>query len=156
MMAMAYGNVYVAKVAIGAKDAQTVKAFAEAESYPGTSIILAYSHCIAHGFDLINGPAQQKGAVESGHWPLFRWDPRRLAEGQIPLVMDSAPPTMKIADYARNETRYRMVERANPERFANLMAQAQRETTNRFSVYQQLAAMHLPEGAKAGEPDPEA
>ncbi len=149
MMAMAYGNVYVAKVAMGAKDAQTVKAFAEADSYPGTSIIIAYSHCIAHGFDLINGPAQQKGAVESGHWPLFRWDPRRLAEGQSPLVMDSDPPTMKIADYARNETRYRMVERANPERFGRLMEQAQRETTNRFAVYQQLAAMHLPEGAKA-------
>lgn len=148
MMAMAYGNVYVAKVAMGAKDAQTVRAFQEAESYPGTSIIIAYSHCIAHGIDMLNGPNQQKLAVESGHWPLFRWDPRRMAEGQSPLQMDSGEPTMSIADYARNETRYRMVERANPSRFNRLMTQAQKETTNRFAVYQQLAAMYLPTADK--------
>ena len=76
LMAMTYGHVYVAKVAFGAKDQQTVKAFAEAESYPGTSLIIAYSHCIAHGYDMARGPEQQKLAVDSGHWPLYRFDPR--------------------------------------------------------------------------------
>ncbi|MDR2696902.1 MAG: pyruvate:ferredoxin (flavodoxin) oxidoreductase, partial [Holophagales bacterium] len=110
MIAMAYGNVYVAKVAIGAKDAQTVKAFIEAESYDGPSVILAYSHCIAHGFDLINGCEQQKLAVDSAHWPLYRFDPRRVEQGLPPLQMDSSEPRTDLASYVRNETRYRMIE----------------------------------------------
>ena len=105
MIAMTYGNVYVAKVAMGAKDTQVVKAFQEAESFDGPSIIVAYSHCIAHGFDLVKGCEQQKLAVDSGHWPLFRYDPRRVLVGEAPLQMDSAAPKVELGSYIRNETR---------------------------------------------------
>lgn len=148
MMAMAYGNVYVAHVALGYKDAQTVKAFAEAESYQGTSIIIAYSHCIAHGFDLIKGPQQQGLAVESGAWPLYRYDPRRMQQGLNPLQLDSSKPSVGLRDYVMNETRYRMVERANPDRFNMLMKAAEKEITTRFSVYEQIAAMDMGGGKK--------
>jgi len=144
MIAMAYGNVYVAKVAIGAKDVQTVKAFQEAESYDGPSIILAYSHCIAHGFDLIQGCEQQKLAVDSAHWPLFRYDPRRIEKGESPLIMDSPAPKIDLGTYVRNETRYRMVERTNPEHFKHLLASAQREVTNRYASYENLAKLTMP------------
>ncbi|MEI7745863.1 MAG: 4Fe-4S dicluster domain-containing protein, partial [Chloroflexota bacterium] len=117
LMAMAYGDVYVARVAFGAKDAQTAKAFAEAESYHGTSIIIAYSHCIAHGYDMAWGCEQQKLAVASGIWPLFRFDPRRIAQGQPPLALDSGAPTATVAQYQRGETRFRMVEKQDPVRF---------------------------------------
>ncbi len=143
MIAMAYGGVYVAKVAFGFRDAQTVKAFQEAESYNGPSIILAYSHCIAHGYDLAHGCDQQKLAVDSGHWPLFRFDPRRLDKGEAPLQMDSGAPKVSMMDYVRNETRYRMIEQQNPEGFKKLMAQAQLDTTNRYSVYEQLAKLSV-------------
>jgi pyruvate-ferredoxin/flavodoxin oxidoreductase len=139
MMAMAYGYVYVAKVAFGAKDAQTVKAFQEAESYPGTSLIIAYSHCIAHGYDLAHGLNQQKLAVESGYWPLYRFDPRRAAEGQIPFVLESAPPKINLGTYARNESRYRMVEQSFPERFKQLLEEAQHEVHYRYGLYERLA-----------------
>ena len=153
MMAMAYGNVYVAKVSLGAKDAQTVKAFEEADSYPGTSIIIAYSHCIAHGYDLINGPEQQRLAVESGHWPLLRFDPRRIAQGLSPLQMDSAAPKIALTEFTKNETRFRMVERQNPEHFRKLMDCAQHEQANRFAVYEQIAHMAMP---KCTEAEPKA
>jgi pyruvate-ferredoxin/flavodoxin oxidoreductase len=154
MMAMAYGNVYVAKIAMGAKDAQTVKAFEEADAFPGTSIIIAYSHCIAHGYDLINGCEQQRLAVDSGHWPLFRFDPRRITTGQSPLVMDSGMPKIELTEFTKNETRFRMVERQHPENFKLLMKTAQRELVNRFAVYDQIARMAMPSGDKtpAGEP----
>jgi len=141
MIAMSYGNVYVAKVALGARDAQTVKAFQEAESYEGPSLILAYSHCIAQGFDLVKGAEQQKLAVESGHWPLFRFDPRRAANGEAPLQMDSAAPKVDLASYIMNENRYRVVERANPEGFKQILAQAQNDITNRFAVYENMAKL---------------
>jgi pyruvate-ferredoxin/flavodoxin oxidoreductase len=144
MIAMVYGNVYVAKVAMGAKDAQVAKAFMEAESYDGPSLILAYSHCIAHGFDLAKGCEQQKLAVDSGHWPLFRYDPRRVAEGLSPLQMDSQAPKIDLASYIRNETRFRMIEQQNPEHFKDLLAMAQREVTNRFATYQNLANLTMP------------
>jgi len=144
MIAMVYGNVYVAKVAMGAKDAQTAKAFQEAESYDGPSLILAYSHCIAHGYDLVHGLDQQKLAVDSGHWPLFRYDPRRVYEGQGPLVMDSPAPKIDLGTYVRNETRYRMIEQQNPERFKHLLAMAQRDTTNRYAAYENLAKLTMP------------
>ncbi len=149
MIAMTYGGIYVAKVAFGARDAQTVKAFQEAESYPGPSLILAYSHCIAHGYDLSLGAEQQKLAVDSGHWPLFRFDPRRLDQGEVPLQMDSPAPKIPLGQYVRNETRYRMVEQQNPEHFKQLLEAAQRETTNRYSVYEQLAKLSV--GAKGQE-----
>ena len=144
MIAMAGGNVYVAKVAMGAKDVQTVKAFQEAESFDGPSIIIAYSHCIAHGFDLIQGCEQQKLAVDSGHWPLFRFDPRRIALGESPLQMDSPAPKIELGAYVRNETRYRMVEQANPAHFKELLASAQREVTNRYAAYENLAKLTMP------------
>ncbi len=144
MIAMAYGNVYVAKVAMGAKDVQVAKAFQEAESYDGPSIIIAYSHCIAHGYDLVKGCEQQKLAVDSGHWPLFRYDPRRVEQGEGPLQMDSSAPKIDLGSYVRNETRYRMVEQQNPEHFRHLLAMAQREVTNRFATYENLAKLTMP------------
>jgi pyruvate-ferredoxin/flavodoxin oxidoreductase len=144
MIAMAYGNVYVARVAAGAKDAQTVKAFIEAESYDGPSIIIAYSHCIAHGYDLVNGCEQQKLAVDTGYWPLYRFDPRRITKGEAPLVMDSPAPKVALADYVKNETRYRMVQQAFPERFKELMAAAQVDVNQRYEVHANLARLVYP------------
>jgi pyruvate-ferredoxin/flavodoxin oxidoreductase len=143
MIAMTYGGIYVAKVAFGFRDAQTVKAFQEAESYKGPSLILAYSHCIAHGYDMAHGCDQQKLAVDSGHWPLFRFDPRRLDKGEAPLQMDSGAPKVPLGTYVRNETRYRMVEQQNPEHFKKLLDQAQLDATNRYSVYEQLAKLSV-------------
>ena len=139
---MAYGNVYVARVAFGAKDAQTVKAFVEADSFPGPSLIIAYSHCIAHGYDMQFGANQQKLAVETGYWPLYRHDPRRLAEGQPALRLDSAAPKGRLPDYARNETRFRMVEQQDPERFRDLMALGQKQIYDRYALYEHLARPH--------------
>ena len=155
MIAMTYGNVYVAKVAFGAKDAQTVRAFQEADSYTGTSLIIAYSHCIAHGFDLAFGAEQQKLAVDSGSWPLYRWDPRRIALGESPLKMDSAPGKVDVSTYMRNETRFRMVEQQDPKRFAKLLERARVEITNRFVAYEHLAKLAMPvrpEAEAAAEP----
>ncbi len=144
MIAMTYGSVYVAKVAFGAKDAQTVRAFQEADSFPGTSIVIAYSHCIAHGFDLAFGAEQQKLAVDSGSWPLYRWDPRRIALGENPLKLDSAPGKVDVATYMRNETRFRMVEQQDPKRFAKLLERARIEIGNRFVAYEHLAKLAMP------------
>ena len=146
MMAMGYGNVYVARVAFGAKDTQTVQAFLEAEAHPGPSLIIAYSHCIAHGYDMAYGAEQQKLAVSSGVWPLYRFDPHRVAHGEPPLKLDSAPPKTAVRDYMRNETRFRMVENQDPERFKRLMAAAERDAAQRFAVYQQLAGVTIPTG----------
>jgi pyruvate-ferredoxin/flavodoxin oxidoreductase len=151
MLAMTYGNVYVARVAFGAKDNQTVRAFLEADSYAGTSIIVAYSHCIAHGYDLAYGAEQQKLAVESGMWPLYRWDPRRIATGESPLKLDSAPGKVDVGQYMRNETRFRMVERMDPKRFAMLLERQKREVTNRFAAYEHLAKLAMPARSEEGE-----
>ncbi|WP_428939808.1 pyruvate:ferredoxin (flavodoxin) oxidoreductase [Fontivita pretiosa] len=139
LMAMAYGNVYVARVAFGAKDVQTVKAFLEAESYRGPSLIIAYCHCIAHGYDLAFGADQQKLAVESGYWPLYRYDPRRLASGQSPLQLDSTPPKAPLTEFVKNETRFRMVERQDPARFRELIAASQQYAARQLALYQELA-----------------
>jgi pyruvate-ferredoxin/flavodoxin oxidoreductase len=144
LMAMGYGHVYVARLALGAKDAQSVSAFLEAESYPGPSLLIAYSHCIAHGYDMSLGAEQQKLAVGSGAWPLYRFDPRRVVAGEPPLRLDSGPPKGRVADYMRNETRFRMVEKLDPERFKRLLARAEREAAERFAVYQQLAGLTIP------------
>jgi pyruvate-ferredoxin/flavodoxin oxidoreductase len=140
LMAMSYGNVYVASVAFGAKDVQTVKAFVEAESYRGPSLIIAYSHCIAHGYDMLHGPDQQKIAVETGYWPLFRYDPRRLAAGEPALQLDSAAPKGSLTDFVRNETRFRMVQQADSTRYNALLDTAQQNIASRFELYQMLAA----------------
>ncbi len=146
-MAMTYGHVYVAQVAFGAKDAQTVRAFLEAESYPGPSLIIAYSHCIAHGYDLARGLEQQKMAVDCGVWPLYRFDPRRTAIGENPLKLDSKPPKVAFEQFALSETRFRMLMKSNPERAKKLLADAQRSIQARYDVYQQLAKMQFGPGS---------
>ena len=145
MMAMAYSHVYVARIAFGAKDAQTVKALIEAEAYPGTSLVIAYSHCIAHGYDLSSGLEQQKLAVDSGHWPLFRFDPRRTERGEPALQLDSGEPKVSLETYMRNESRYRMVEQAQPARFKMLVEAAKADIRDRYALYAELA------GHKAGK-----
>ncbi len=139
LMAMAYGSVYVARVAFGAKDAQTVKAFQEAEAYPGPSLIIAYSTCIAHGYDLAQGLDQQKLAVETGYWPLFRYDPRRAADGLPAMQLESAAPRGDVGKYMRNESRFRVVEQMYPERYAVLLAGAQAHVLERYALYSQMA-----------------
>lgn len=150
MLAMTYGHVYVARVAFGAKDAQTVKAFQEAESYPGPSLILAYSHCIAHGYDMAFGLDQQKKAVDSGIWPLYRFDPRRIEQGEAPLQLDSAPGKIKVREYMKGEARFMMVEKQDPKRFAHLQELAERVAHQRFALYQQLSEIHLPSSRDSG------
>ena len=136
--------VYVARVAFGAKMVQTAQAFVEAESCDGPSLIIAYSHCIAHGYDMANGAAQQKLAVDSGVWPLYRFDPRRIPKGEPPLHLDYGPPKAKVADYMRNESRFRMVERANPARYKAFLKESQAAAERRYSVYSQLAGIKVP------------
>jgi pyruvate-ferredoxin/flavodoxin oxidoreductase len=150
MIAMAYGSVYVAHVAFGAKDAQTVKAFQEADAYDGPSIIIAFSHCIAHGYDLEKGLEQQKLAVDTGYWPLYRFDPRRLANGENPLQIDSPAPKGEVSRFMANETRFRVVQQQNPERYKNLVTAAQREVTMRYGLYEQMAKLHYTNGKTTG------
>ena len=147
LIATTYGSVYVARVAFGAKDAQTVTAFREAESYDGPSLIIAYSHCVAHGYSLSQGLEQQKRAVACGYWPLFRFDPRRTANGENPMKLDSSPPKASLAEFTRNETRFQMLERINPERSAMLQQMAAASVKERFALYQQLAANGAPAAA---------
>ena len=141
MIAMSYGTIYVAQVAMGASDAQCVKAFIEAESYPGPSLIIAYSHCIAHGINMRTGFEQQKKAVESGLWPLYRFDPRLAEQGKNPLQLDSKAPSMPLKDYAYNEARYTMLTKSKPEEAVRLMDLAQQDVTTRWRLMQQLAAI---------------
>ncbi len=141
MMAMTYGNVYVAQVAIGANDAHTIRAFLEAEAYNGPSLIIAYSHCIAHGIDMAKGLNQQKLAVESGYWPLYRYNPMLKAEGKNPLQLDSKGPQIPLREYAYNETRYRMLEQSHPEVAARLLAAAQEAVYEQWRKYRHLASM---------------
>jgi pyruvate-ferredoxin/flavodoxin oxidoreductase len=149
--AMSYGHVYVARIAFGANYNQTVKAFVEADSYRGPSLIIAYSHCIAHGYDMAHGAEQQKRAVESWVWPLYRFDPRRVAAGEPPLHLDSGPPRGKVKDYMQAETRFRMVEKLDPARFKRFVAEAQRQAEGRLHVYQQLAGVTLAEPGGGGD-----
>jgi pyruvate-ferredoxin/flavodoxin oxidoreductase len=154
LIATTYGSVYVARVAFGAKDAHTVTAFREAESYAGPSLIIAYSHCVAHGYSLAQGLEQQKRAVACGYWPLFRFDPRRTAAGENPMKLDSAPPKASLAEFTRNETRFQMLERINPERSAMLQQMAAASVKERFALYQQLAATTEPAAAATQSPKP--
>lgn len=140
-LAMDYENVYVARVAYGAKDTQTLNAFLEAESYPGTSLIIAYSPCIAHGVDMSRNHIQQNLAVNSGHWPLMRFDPRRGDKNQNPLRLDSKPPSVAYREFVQSETRFEMLWHAHPERAEILLSEAEKEVQDRYHRYQQLAAM---------------
>jgi pyruvate-ferredoxin/flavodoxin oxidoreductase len=141
MMAMTYGNVYVAQVAMGANDAHTVRTFLEAEAYDGPSLIIAYSHCIAHGIDMAKGMNQQKLAVDSGYWLLYRYNPTLKAEGKNPLQLDSKAPKVPLSDYIYNETRYRMLTQSNPEAAKRLLALAQEAVNEHWQKYEQLANM---------------
>jgi pyruvate-ferredoxin/flavodoxin oxidoreductase len=142
LLAMTYGTVYVAQVALGANDTQTVKAILEAESYDGPSLVIAYAHCIAHGIEISKGLEQQARAVECGHWPLYRFDPRAASAGKSPLTLDSRPPKISFTDYAYEETRYKMLKALDPGTAERLAAEAQRDVTFRRRLYEQLAALH--------------
>jgi len=142
--AMSYGHVYVARVAFGAKINQTVQAFLEAERHPGPSLVIAYSPCIAHGYDLRHGNTQQKLVVESGIWPLYRFDPLRMETGEPALRLDSRKPKVPVSEYMKGETRFRMVERMDPGRFRRLQAEAQKQALRQFSIYEQLAGITVP------------
>jgi len=145
LMAMSAGHAYVAQVALGGRDAQALRAFQEAEAYPGPSLIIAFSPCIAHGYDLRFGADQQKRAVESGYWPVYRYDPRRLDRGETPLVLDTTgPPKLGLADYVSQEARFRMVEQQDPPVFRELMASAERDLRNRIALYETLAHLAIP------------
>jgi len=144
LMAMNYGNVYVASIAFGARDAQTVRALREADEYSGPSLIIAYSHCIAHGYDMAFGADQQKRAVDSGVWPVYRFDPRRIDAGEPPLVVDMPGGKIPVQDYMRNEARFRMVERMDPERFREFARRSQLSAERRIATYQHLATLRLP------------
>jgi pyruvate-ferredoxin/flavodoxin oxidoreductase len=141
LLAMTYGHIYVAHVAFGANDTQTVRAFLEAESYDGPSLIIAYAHCIAHGIDIKNGLAQQGRAVASGHWPLFRFDPRLGKDGGFPLMLDSKAPKIAFTDYAYQETRYKVLRSMDRESAERLALEAQHDVTARWKLYEQLASM---------------
>jgi pyruvate-ferredoxin/flavodoxin oxidoreductase len=140
-MAMTYGTVYVARVAMGANDTHTLRALREAEAFPGPSLVIAYSHCIAHGYDLRHGMDQQKAAVLSGHWPLLRYDPARAARGENPLQLDSRPPTLPLRHYAYAETRYTMLAHSDPDAAARLLTEAQEHIHTRWALYEHWAAM---------------
>ena len=141
MMAISYGYIYVAHVAMGASDSQTLRAFLEADAYDGPSLIIAYSHCIAHGINMRYGLDQQKLAVESGAWPLYRYNPQLLDEGKNPLKLDSKAPSIPVSEYAYNETRYRMLLQSDEARAEALMKLASADAEKRWNMYKQMADM---------------
>ena len=148
MMAMSYGNVYVASVAMGAKDEHTLKAFLEAEAYDGPSIIIAYSHCIAHGINMTTAMSDQKVAVDSGQWLLYRYNPERTLTGENPLTLDSRTPTRKVRDFLQQQTRFKMLLQSKPEDAKRLWQQAQQDAETRYRLYEYLA-QRKPEQAAA-------
>jgi pyruvate-ferredoxin/flavodoxin oxidoreductase len=141
MMAINYGRAYVAHIAMGGNDGQTMKAFAEAEAHNGPSLIIAYSHCIAHGYDMVYGIDQQKNAVQSGHWPLFRYNPALAKEGKNPFQLDSRAPSIPLEKYIYNETRYTMLVNSDPETAKELLHEAQENVNERWKLYQHMATM---------------
>ncbi len=147
LMAVNYGHVFVASVAIGAQDAHTVRVLRMAEAHPGPSLVIAYSPCIAHGYDLVFGADQQKRAVQSGIWPLFHYDPQQIERGEPPLVVDQPGGRLPVAEYMRNEARFRMVEKIDPAGFRRYAAGAQQAATRRMAVYEHIAQLRFPSGA---------
>ena len=149
MIAMTYGYIYTAQVAMGASDMQTLRAFREADAYDGPSLIIAYSHCINHGIDMKMGLNQQSLAVKSGVWPLYRYNPDLVKEGKNPLTLDYKEPSIPVKDFAYNETRYRMLTQTNEERAEMLLKEAQQDALNRWQKYSQMAAMsyEMPQSA---------
>jgi pyruvate-ferredoxin/flavodoxin oxidoreductase len=139
LIAVTYGNAFVARVALGANDTQTLRAFLEAEAFDGPSIIIAYSHCIAHGINMRTGLNNQKAAVESGYWPLFRFNPALFDQNQNPFKLDSKPPKIKLIDYAYMETRYKMLTKSHPDNAKKLIELAQQDVDRRWQMYEDLA-----------------
>ena len=139
MIAMSYGNVYVAQVSMGANDMQVIKAMNEAEAFDGPSIIIAYSHCIAQGFNLIDGLTHQKEAVDTGSWPLYRYNPDNVKEGKAPLILDSKAPSKPLSDYMSSETRFQVVKKANPERYETLLNKAQENVNEKRSLLEHMS-----------------
>jgi pyruvate-ferredoxin/flavodoxin oxidoreductase len=139
LIAMSYGTVYVASVAMGAKDEHTLKAFLEAEAYNGPSLIIAYAHCIAHGIDMTTGMSNQKAAVDSGQWLLYRYNPEHATTGENPLILDSRTPTRKVQDFMQMETRFKMLTKSKPEDARKLWQEAQHDVEARFRLYEYLA-----------------
>ncbi len=152
LMAMSYGNVYVASVAMGAKDEHTLKAFLEAEAYDGPSIIIAYSHCIAHGINMTTAMTDQKVAVDSGQWLLYRYNPERKLTGENPLQLDSRAPKRKVKDFLEQQTRFQMLTKSNPEHAKQLWDQAQRDVELRYQFYEYLAQRKTGPSAKPANP----
>jgi pyruvate-ferredoxin/flavodoxin oxidoreductase len=148
LIAMSYGSVYVANVAMGAGDMHTVKAFLEAEAYDGPSLIIAYSHCIAHGFDLAYGMEQQKLAVNSGYWPLFRYNPELAAQNKNPFLLDSRAPSIPLKNFIYNETRYTMLVKSNPEHAAILLKEAEEDVAKSWKLYDYMAHESFAGGEK--------
>jgi len=147
LIAMAYGYVYVARVSIGYNDQQTLKAFLEAEAFDGPSLIIAYSNCIQQGYDMVHGLQQQKLAVQSGAWPIYRYNPNLAHEGKNPLTIENREPTIPISQYAYNESRYKMLTQMDEGRAEELMREAQQDAKARWTLYQQMASIHYePDG----------
>jgi pyruvate-ferredoxin/flavodoxin oxidoreductase len=143
LLAMTYGHVYVASVAMQARSHHTITALLEAESYPGPSLVIAHSPCIAHGYDLVESPAQQRRAIEAGAWPLYRFDPRRIPTGEAPLRIDADPGTLPMREYMEHEARFRMVELRDPDRYQQLVTAAEHAARDRHELYAQVARIHL-------------
>jgi pyruvate-ferredoxin/flavodoxin oxidoreductase len=146
-IAMTYGYVYVASVAMGAKDEHTLRAFLEAEAYEGPSLIIAYSHCIAHGIDMITGLQHQKIAVQSGYWPLFRYNPDLVKQGLNPLQLDYAGPKIPLKDFTELENRFKMLTKSNPDVAQALGKLAQDDANEHWQVLQKMAATNPDKGA---------
>ena len=145
MISMTYGNIYVGKISLGANPNHALKVLLEAEAYDGPAIVIAYSHCIAHGINMTQGLEEQKKAVNSGHWPLFRFNPDNLKEGKNPLTLDSKAPSIDLEEYVYGENRYRMLLKANPEASKALIAEAQKDVKARYNIYKQLADLKVTE-----------
>lgn len=143
MIAMSYGNVYVAQVSAGANDMQLIKAMNEAEAYDGPSIIIAYCHCIAQGFNLADGLEHQKAAVETGSWPLYRYNPNNIEEGKAPLMLDSKAPSKPLSDYMSNETRFQIVNKMNPERYETLLNKAQENVKEKRELLEHMSGFKI-------------
>ena len=139
LMAMSYGNVYVGSVAMGAKDEHTLKAFLEAEAYDGPSLIIAYSHCIAHGINMTTAMSDQKIAVDSGQWLLYRYNPERALVGENPLILDSRAPTRRVQEFLKQQTRFKMLTKSKPEDAKRLWEQAQQDAEIRYRLYEYLS-----------------
>ncbi len=150
MIAMSYGNVYVGGVAMGARDEQTLRTFIEAEAYAGPSLIIAYSHCIAHGIDMRTALKNHKAAVETGQWLLYRYNPDRAEHGENPLVLDSRAPKMPLREYLNMENRFKMLELSKPEVAAALFEEAQGDVMMRWALYEYLASRPFGNGGISG------